>query len=190
MTHEALQQDLTQVDEHLLPNAGIDVLKDEHFGQRRIAVVFERQPRILPVGAVVDDTREQDGQLGGKQAEIIDLVQEFFDVAGCAWSRCRSTLSIDRSLNSRFCSRVRCELAWRSGLPQSSQSPAATARMWRTACDVLEHCRPVRCVRQPLGLRHRPRAAVRSSLSFGEIIHADQRRQRPTQARLPCRARL
>ena len=32
------------------------------------------------------------------------------------------------SLNSRFCSRATCEPAWRSGLPQSSHSPARTTR--------------------------------------------------------------
>ena len=84
-------------------------------------------------------------------------------------------------MKSRFCSSVRCERSRRSALPQSSQSPAATARIGRS--------RATRFRMSASSVR-RPSAAARSSAQaaaprrFGQIgktIHADQGRQRSGQ---------
>ena len=181
--HEALPDDLSQMDEHLLPDRRIDILEDEHLGQRRIAVVFHRQPRIFLIGRTGDDAREQDRQLGRQQPQVVDLVQKL-----STW-RLRlvtmpNMLSIDSSLNARFCSSVRCELSRRSGLPQSSQSPAR--RRCSGVAAAIRLRMPAISVRRSGGSgRGRPRRPPPASArKIGKIIDADQRGHRAGQSRL------
>ena len=93
-----------------------------------------------------------------------------------------STGSIVSSLNARFCSSAWCDAAWRSGLPQSSQSPARTALQRRLRAHAVED-------RLHLGRaaglpRRRPPRLGRSRrehLRVGKAVDADQRVERPLQ---------